>query len=79
LTPDAIADYWLNRVQGPGHATSPAKRSELVDYLRVQGNAPGDDQPLDVDTSNTDEWSTYQHLLRGLFSLVALLPERMIR
>ena len=79
LTPNAIADYWLNRVQGPGHGTAPAKRAELVGYLREQGNAPGDDQPLGITTSNTDEWSTYQQLMRGLFTLIALLPERMIR
>ncbi|NKI34300.1 DUF1800 domain-containing protein [Wenzhouxiangella sp. XN79A] len=79
LTPDAIADYWLNRIQGAGHATSAAKRAELVAFLREQGNAAGNDQPLAIDTSNTAEWSTYQHLMRGLFTLIALLPERMAR
>jgi uncharacterized protein (DUF1800 family) len=79
LTPNAIADYWLNRIQGVGHGTSAAKRAELVGYLRVQGEADGDDLALGINTGNTGESDRYQHLMRGLFTLIALLPERMSR
>ena len=79
LTPSAIADFWLDRVLGPNHNVSAAKRIEMVGFLANNGNAPGDDQPLSINTGDTSEWSTYQKLMRGLFLLVALLPERMIR
>lgn len=78
-TPNAIVDYWLDRVLGSGLTTSAAKRDELVGFVREQGGAPGDDQMIDVDTGNTSGGSTYQKLIRGLFVLITLLPERMIR
>lgn len=79
MTPNAIVDYWLDRVQGLSHTTAAAKRAEMVAFVRVQGNAMGDDQPLGIDTTNTDRYSTYQQMLNGLFLLIALLPERMSR
>lgn len=79
LTPNAIVDHWLDRIQGAGHATSPAKRAEIVAFVRTNGNAAGDDQTLGINTGDTGEWSTYQHVIRGVFTLIALLPERMIR
>ena len=78
-TPNEITDYWLNRVLGPGHGISDAKRDEMVAFLNTNSGAAGNNQPLGVNTDDTGEWSTYQKLMRGLFLLVALLPERMIR
>ncbi|MEM7054723.1 MAG: DUF1800 domain-containing protein [Pseudomonadota bacterium] len=78
-TPNAITDYWLNRVLGPGHGISSSKRNEMVAFLNTNSGAAGNDQPLDINTDDTSEWSTYQKLMRGLFLLVALVPERMIR
>ncbi|MEM1080727.1 MAG: DUF1800 family protein, partial [Pseudomonadota bacterium] len=79
LTPDAIANYWLNRVLGGQQNTSTEKRDVLVNFLRTYGEAAGNGSPLQVDTTNLDRYSEYQQLMRGFFMLVALLPERMIR
>lgn len=78
-TPNAIVDWWLDRIQGPGHQTLAAKRTAMVDFVRVNGNATGNDQPLGINTSDNGVWSSYQQLLRGLVLMIALLPERMIR
>ena len=51
----------------------------MVAYVRTQGNAAGDDQPLGINTSDTGQFSSYQQMLNGLFLLIALLPERMSR
>lgn len=78
-TPNAIVDFWLNRIQGVGHSTAPNKRAEMVAFVRQYGQADGDDLPLDIGTTDTGINSTYQRVLNGLFLLIALLPERMIR
>ncbi|NEP62915.1 MAG: DUF1800 domain-containing protein, partial [Symploca sp. SIO2G7] len=79
LTPNDITDYWLDRVLGDGYALSLSKRDVIVNFTRTHGEAANNDEGLQIDTENLDRDSRYQQLMRGIFMLVALLPERMIR
>jgi len=82
MTPNEITDFWLNRVLGPNHNISTAKRNEMVAFLNTHSGDFGNNQAIDqgnIDLTDTSRNSRYQRLMRAFFLLVALLPERMIR
>lgn len=79
LTPNAIVDFWANRVLGASFLLDAGKRAVMVDFVQTQGQAGGPDSTLGVNTGDTGSNSAYQRVMRGLVVQLALLPDVMIR
>ncbi|MDX1625541.1 MAG: DUF1800 domain-containing protein [Wenzhouxiangellaceae bacterium] len=78
-TPNAITDFWLDRVLGSATTIDAGKRAELVAFVEQTGQASGPDAALTINTGDTGQWSTYQACVRGLVTLITMLPDVTVR
>ena len=79
LTPNALVDFWTDRILGSAFALDAPKRDVMVGFVQSHGQAAGPDALLGVDTGNTGANSAYQRVVRGLVLQLALLPDVMVR
>ena len=79
LTPNAIVDFWVQRILGQSFQLDSAKRAVMLEFLRVHGQAAGPDAPLGVNTADTLVNSAYQRVIRGVVLQLVLLPDVMVR
>jgi len=75
-TPANIVDFWMLRALG--YALDAASADRMVQFVTdaLGGTA---NAPINTDTTNTTEFSTYQKIIRGVVGLVLMAPDAMRR